>query len=346
MEVQIDKMYRAIHLSSMAYNATYPNPRVGAVLVHKGEVIGEGYHHRYGDAHAEEQCIKSVQPEHQHLIADSTLYLTLEPCNHQGKRPACTSLILSHKIKKLVVATLDPNPVVNGTGVQKLRSEGVEVITGVLEEEAISQNSYFHHYHTQQKPYVILKWAQDAEGNMGRNDARIKISAALTNTFTMRWRAETQSILIGAQTAITDNPQLTNRSGLGVQPIRYVVDPKLRARKHKPPLALSEQAPATVFLHSDAKSPDEGYISNTATAEISTDQILQKLYERDILVVLVEGGARTLEHFIQQDNYDEIRVIKSKHTSSADIPAPKVPVHLDASEEIESADDIISYYYS
>ncbi len=345
MEVQLDKMYRAIHLSSMAYNATYPNPRVGAVLVHNGEVIGEGFHQKYGEPHAEEECIKSVKAKDQKLIADSTLYVTLEPCNHQGKRPACSSLILQHNIKKLVVAAKDPNPIVNGQGLQRLKQEGVEVISGILEEEAISQNLYFHHYHTQQTPYVILKWAEDAEGYIGRQDERIKISAQQTDKFTMRWRAETQSILVGAQTAITDNPRLNNRSGLGVDPIRYVLDPSHRAHQHQPPLQVSNMPPRTFFLHNDKKHIEEGYVYSSTPDSIASADILQRLYEDKVLVVLVEGGSRTLEHFIQQANYDEIRVIKSKHRSTANIAAPKLPSHLEAAEEIESADDIISYYY-
>ncbi len=346
MEVELDKMYRAIHLSSMAYNATYPNPRVGAVLVHNGIVIGEGFHKKYGGLHAEEECINNVEEKNKKYISESTLYVTLEPCNHIGKRPACTDLILRQAIPKVVIASTDPNPIVEGTGIQKLRESGVEVVTGILEEEAISQNLYFHHFYTQDKTYIILKWAEDKNSMIGSHEGQVSISSPETNEFTMRWRAETQSILVGAQTAITDDPQLTNRSKLGIQPSRIVLDPDLRAWNTQPTLRIFSTPPSTYVFNSKKDIPEKNLLQLGYSNPFSVEEIIEKLTSLHILVAIIEGGATTLQRFIDANAFDEIRVIRSMKETKADIPAPKLPEGLEAREEILIHDDSISYYYA
>ncbi len=345
MTPELNKMYRAIHLSSMAYNRTYPNPRVGAVLVHKGQVIGEGFHKYFGGAHAEEECLLSVKPEDQVKIADSTLYVTLEPCNHVGKRGACTDLILKHNIKKVVVASQDPHPLVAGAGIKKLRQNGVEVLCDVLTAEAISQNLYFYHYHTQHRPYIILKWAEDANRKMGHPKKRIQITAPDAADFVMRWRAETQSILVGAQTAITDNPRLTDRSGLGIDPTRLVIDPSLRAYNTEW-LHLHDDMAVTFFINNSKNDSSKGLIKVGNEHSIPVHELVSKFYEMGLLVILVEGGAHTLNHFIQKKLYDEIRVIRSRAETEATLDAPSLPADLEATEEIEFSKDVISYYFS
>ncbi len=344
MLIELDKMYRAIHLSSMAYNATYPNPRVGAVLSHNGRVIGEGFHKKYGDLHAEEVCIENVSSENKKFIPESTLYVTLEPCNHVGKRPACSELILQHKIGKVVVAATDPNPIVSGSGIAHLRKNGVEVEIGVLAEEAISQNLFFHHFYTQKKPYIILKWAEDATGMIGSSASRIQITSEEASKFTMRWRAETHGILVGAQTAIVDNPKLTNRSGVGIDPVRFLLDPNLRAYASIPRLNLLTQPPSTYIFNTQIENKNEGKIIVSNLNEIPLTEVTKKLHELNILSILVEGGAQTLQAFIDSGIYEEIRVIKSKKLIDGDVLGPRLPENLEINEQIEFPEDTISYY--
>ena len=220
-------MYRCLQLAELGVGYVAPNPMVGAVLVCNDKIIGEGYHHRYGDAHAEPNAINSVKEVE--LLGQSTLYVSLEPCSHYGKTPPCADLIVSSGIPRVIIGTLDPNPKVAGKGVEKLRNAGVEVIVGVLEEECRELNKRFFIFQELRRPYVLLKWAQTRDGFMDRvrtdvSEPPLQISNNITRQLTHKMRAENQSILVGANTVLLDNPSLTVRNWSGRSPVRIAID--------------------------------------------------------------------------------------------------------------------------
>ena len=220
-------MQRCLQLAQKGAGWVAPNPMVGAVLVYQDQIIGEGYHKQYGQAHAEVNCINSVAKENQEKIKGSTLYVSLEPCVHFGKTPPCTNLIIEHQIKKVVIGCMDPFEAVNGKGVSKLKEAGINVIGPILEKESINLNKRFFHFYQQHRPYIILKWAQSADGLIGLQGKTIKVSNAYTQRLVHHWRSEEAAILVGTQTAVTDNPQLNNRFGNGPNPLRMVIDRSL-----------------------------------------------------------------------------------------------------------------------
>jgi len=221
-------MSRCFQLAERGRGNVSPNPMVGAVLVYNDSIIGEGYHKQYGSFHAEVNCIHSVKKENHDLIKDSTLYVSLEPCNHHGKTPPCTDFILQNNIQRVVVACKDSCEKVNGAGLQKLQQAGVHVIMGVLEKEAIALNERFFTFHTQRRPYIILKWAQTSNQMIsGNHKERLHITNELTNKLVHRWRSEECAILVGTHTVLMDNPALTNRLWIGKNPCRIYIDKHL-----------------------------------------------------------------------------------------------------------------------
>lgn len=226
-------MQRCLQLAQLAAGHTAPNPMVGAVLVHDGVIIGEGYHKQYGGPHAEVNCINSVAEEHKHLIPSSFIYVSLEPCAHYGKTPPCADLIIRNKIPKVVVGCRDPFKQVDGKGIEKLVNAGIDVTVGVLEKECRQVNRRFFTFHTQHRPYVLLKWAQTGDGKIASySEERLLISNDISNKLVHKWRSEEAAILVGTNTALMDNPSLTNRLWSGKSPIRLVIDMDLRLPKH------------------------------------------------------------------------------------------------------------------
>ncbi|MBO9572642.1 MAG: bifunctional diaminohydroxyphosphoribosylaminopyrimidine deaminase/5-amino-6-(5-phosphoribosylamino)uracil reductase RibD, partial [Chitinophagaceae bacterium] len=222
-------MRRCIELAQLAAGHVAPNPLVGAVLVHKDKIIGEGYHHVYGGPHAEVNCINSVPPESKHLISSSVLYVSVEPCAHYGKTPPCADLIIRSRIPAVVIGCRDPFKDVNGKGIEKLQAAGINVILDILEKECRELNKRFLTFHTLHRPYIILKWAQTADkkiGNYGNN--RLHITNDTTNRLVHKWRSEEAAIMVGTNTAAADNPQLTNRLWEGRSPTRIIIDYDLR----------------------------------------------------------------------------------------------------------------------
>lgn len=304
-------MQRCLQLASLGAGLVSPNPMVGAVLVHDGRIIGEGYHEVYGGPHAEVNCINSVQEDDRHLIRESTLYVSLEPCNHYGKTPPCTELILHHGIKRVVLASGDPFEKVNGTGTGRLRAAGVEVTEGVLDAEAKWLNRRFLCFHEKRRPYVILKWAMSADGKMAAEGNRpVRISDRLTDRLVHRWRAEEAAIMVGSQTAITDNPLLTTRLWPGRNPVRVLVDTKLRvpAGNH-----LLDQSVPTLVINT-RKDGGEGNLRYVMVPEANMKpaDFLPVLYQEDLLSVMVEGGATLLQSFLDAGLWDEARVIQNR----------------------------------
>ncbi len=334
-------MKRALELASLGNRFVAPNPMVGAVLVYEDRVIGEGYHHRYGQPHAEVMAVNSVKERP--LISKATLYVTLEPCSHYGKTPPCAELIIRSEIPKVVVAMQDPFHKVSGRGIAMLREAGVEVECGVMEEEAKALNKHFIKQHTAERPYVKLKWAESADGfiDNARKTAEEKafvFSSALRQGFVHRERSEYQSILVGYRTALLDNPSLTNRFCSGNQPMRLVFDPRLSLPKDLK-LFTDGKAKTVVFYDKNLEiipplvggaeqSEAEGVLVNSEAVALDFANLLPSLfaYLRDekINSLYVEGGAKTLQMFIDSGLYNEIERELSPISLGEGITTPKL----------------------
>jgi len=304
---------------------------VGAVLVYEGRIIGEGYHELYGKAHAEVNCIGSVAEEDRHLIEKSTIYVSLEPCAHFGKTPPCADLIIDKRIPRVVVGCRDPFPQVNGKGIEKLQAAGVDVTLGVLEGECVEVNERFFTFNTLHRPYIVLKWAQSANGRIagGRVEGgRVFISNDYSNRLVHKWRSEEAAILVGTRTALADDPALTVRLWNGPDPIRLVIDKELQLPGS---LKLFDRTARTVVFnqlrHGEEKKRDEGdkdlLYYQLATDSSLVHQLVMALYQLKIQSVLVEGGARLLQSFIDEGYWDEARVITNNELElPGGLPAP------------------------
>jgi diaminohydroxyphosphoribosylaminopyrimidine deaminase/5-amino-6-(5-phosphoribosylamino)uracil reductase len=305
-------MQRCLDLAALGSGKVAPNPMVGAVLVHENKIIGEGFHQQYGQAHAEVNCFNSVKEHHQQLIQKSTLYVSLEPCNHYGKTPPCSDFIISHKIPKVVIACTDPFEKVNGSGIQKLIDASVEVITGILENEAIELNKRFFTFHQQKRPYIILKWAQSENQCISAFQGKpVKISNALTDILVHKWRSEEAAIMVGTNTVMLDNPSLTTRNWQGKNPIRICIDRNLKIEKSA---KILDQSSPTIILNQQINKIEgaNDFIQINFEREI-IPQLNELLYQKNIQSVIIEGGAKLLQTFIDIGIWDEVRVITNTH---------------------------------
>ena len=317
-------MNKCIALAKQGLGNTYPNPLVGSVVVYKGEVIGSGWHQKSGEAHAEVHSIRHVSDRS--LLADSTLYVNMEPCSHYGKTPPCTDLIIQSGIRHVVIGMKDPFEKVNGRGIQKLRHAGVRVDIGIEAAACRELNKRFITTIEKQRPYIILKWAETLDRFLApktktTNDP-VWISNLLSRTLAHQWRAEEQSILIGKQTALDDNPALTTRLHKGPSPIRLLIDPKEEVdRKAK---VFNPDQKVIVFTAN--KSRTEAHIEYVAIdfSANGLQQILSTLFQKGIQSMLVEGGSITLQHFIDSGLWDEARVITGQEKFVEGITAPNI----------------------
>ncbi len=305
-----DQFYiqRCIELAKKAEGKTFPNPLVGSVIVHNDTIIGEGYHQKAGEPHAEINAIDSVKnPE---LLKDSTIYVSLEPCSHFGKTPPCANKIVEIGFKKVVIGTLDSHEKVNGKGKKILEDAGIEVISGVLEKECQDLNKRFFTFHNKQRPFIILKWAESTDGFIDKDFQPTKISNDLVNQFTHQIRSEEHAILVGTQTALNDNPSLTTRNIGGRNPVRVLIDFDLKVPQDFK--IYNDEAETLVF--NSVKENREG---NAKFIKIEKDNFLQslmqKLYENQIQSVLVEGGSFTLQQFFNANLWDEALIIKNEN---------------------------------
>ena len=301
-------MNRCLQLALPGAGNVAPNPLVGAVLVHEDRIIGEGYHKKYGEAHAEVNCISSVTNEDKDLIQKSTLYVSLEPCVHFGKTPPCTDLIIKNKIPKVVIGCLDVYKEVNGKGIEKLQNAGVEVVTDVLEKECRELNKRFFTYQQKQRPYIILKWAESANGKIGSQKERVFISNEFTNRLVHKWRSEEAAILIGKQTALKDDPALSNRLWSGKDPVRCVNDSDLSLPST---LKIFDHSIPTIVFNS-LKDDEERNIKWFKVNNKDVSMIVTAMYGLHLQSVLVEGGSKLLQSFIDEGLWDEIRVIRNE----------------------------------
>ena len=296
-------IYRCLQLARLGEYYVAPNPMVGAVLVSQsGEILGEGWHEQYGGPHAEPNCIRNAEQAHPQGIdyQSCTLYVSLEPCSHYGKTPPCAELIINKGIGRVVIGMLDPNPQVAGRGVRMLQEAGIEVRVGVLESECLQLNKRFVCLHTKHRPYVILKWAQTADGyiDVQRDGGTpLVISTPLTKQLVHQQRAENMAIMVGTRTALLDNPRLLNTRWSGRHPIRICLD------RHN-------VLPADSRIFSD-DAPTIVYRDNT-----DWQYIIQDLAQRNISSVLVEGGATLLQHILDSGIYDEVHIEVSRFTMS------------------------------
>ncbi|MBL0181628.1 MAG: bifunctional diaminohydroxyphosphoribosylaminopyrimidine deaminase/5-amino-6-(5-phosphoribosylamino)uracil reductase RibD [Chitinophagaceae bacterium] len=301
-------MRRCLQLAEMGAGQVAPNPMVGAVLVYAGRMIGEGYHQRYGEAHAEVNCINSVSENDKQFIAASTLYVSLEPCAHFGKTPPCTDLIIKNKIPVVIIGCRDSFAEVSGKRIEKLTQAGINITVGVLEKECLALNKRFFTFHNQQRPYVILKWAQSSDGKItGNNSSRMLISNETSNRLVHKWRGEEAAILVGTNTALNDDPALTARLWLGKDPVRGVIDKELKLPAH---LKLFDGSTETIVFNY-LKKEDNGklhYLQLNRQDDL-LQQLLSALYEMQLQSLLVEGGTKLLQSFIDDGLWDEARII-------------------------------------
>lgn len=329
-------MHRCLQLASNGLGRTAPNPMVGAVLVHEDRIIGEGFHTGFGKPHAEVMAIRACkQPE---LLPYSTLYINLEPCSHHGKTPPCSDLILEKKIPKVVIANTDPNPLVAGNGIEKLRKAGTEVITGICEKEGEELNRRFFTFHRKKRPYILLKWAQTADGFLDANETGpLKITSAGTDQLVHLWRTQEQAIWVGYRTALKDNPRLTARLFPGKNPLRIVNDREntLPAHLH----LFSDGNPTLVF--NIKESSQEKSVERIQV--YSLPEMLNTLFQKEIQSILVEGGADTLAQFIEADLWDEARVIVGKISAGEGLKAPGL-VHAELIKTEDCGQDRIYYF--
>ena len=317
-------MFRCLELARHGAGFVSPNPMVGAVLVYQNRIIGEGWHQMYGGPHAEVNCIRSVSQADEHLIPNSTLYVSLEPCAHFGKTPPCSHLIIEKKIHRVVVACSDPFEAVNGKGIQLLEQAGIEVMTGVLEKEAMDLNNRFFCFHQRKRPYIILKWAQSSDGFIaGISEDRLLITHEQTNRLVHRWRSEEAAILIGTETAIKDNPSLTNRYWLGKSPLRLVVDRQLRLPENL--VMFRDGNPVIIFNEQKNDQQGELRFVKINTDQSFIDQLFVYCYQNGVQSILVEGGAKLLQSFIDADQWDEARIITNTTLQvGSGLPAPMI----------------------
>ncbi|MCC8410267.1 bifunctional diaminohydroxyphosphoribosylaminopyrimidine deaminase/5-amino-6-(5-phosphoribosylamino)uracil reductase RibD [Mucilaginibacter sp. UR6-1] len=320
-------MQRCLQLAALGAGAVSPNPMVGAVIVHNDSIIGEGWHQRYGGPHAEVNAINSViakYPNHAELLAQSTIYVSLEPCAHHGKTPPCADLIIKHHIPKVVVGCRDPFAQVDGKGIEKLMAAGIEVETGVLEQECQWLNRRFFTRVQKHRPYIILKWAQTHEGFFAPADkCQYWITGTEARKLVHKWRNEEDAILAGKNTVAIDNPQLNVRYWQGKSPKRVIIDRRL-ALDHS--LHVFDQSVETMIFN-EVKTDIDGNIKYIALEDFDRfvpQYIMFQLYMQDVQSVIIEGGVHTLNIFIEAGLWDEARIFTGSNSLISGIKAPTI----------------------
>ncbi|MEN9370595.1 MAG: Riboflavin biosynthesis protein RibD [Bacteroidota bacterium] len=328
-------MERALALAAMGLGKTSPNPMVGAVIVYNGEIIAEGFHEAYGQAHAEVNAINQVIAKYPHnvneILAEATIYVSLEPCSHFGKTPPCVDLLIKYQLKNVVIGCQDPFEAVNGKGIQKLKDAGIAVHYPFLEKECLSINKRFFTYHQKQRPYIILKWAQSADGFMGLVNERTAISNEESLRISHQWRSSEDAILIGTQTAIVDNPSLTTRNVNGKNPTRIIIDKDLKIpHTHH---IFNNDAPTIIFNENRTETVGNIQYIGIEFLGLLPQMMLYQLYILGVQSIIIEGGAFTLNEFIKYNLWDEARIITATHLFLKE--GVKSPIIVGSSDSIE-----------
>ncbi len=329
MEINPLFMERCLQLARKGEGFTKPNPLVGAVVAHNNRIIGEGFHRKYGQVHAEVNALASV--EEPWLLQESTLYVSLEPCSHHGKTPPCAELIIAKKIPRVVVAVEDPNPRVAGRGIAMMRDNGIEVEVGILEKEARDLNRMFFVNQLYKRPYILLKWAQSSDGFIdytrmaGDGKRPVTISNELTHTIVHKFRTEVQGIMVGTNTARLDNPQLTARKWFGNDPTRIVIDKDHTIPADAPlfdgtvpTIVFTASVPPCTFADNNVKYCEIDFSGDT------NQQIIDRLYDEKIYSLLIEGGAQLLSSFIDKQMWDEAYVEVAEKKLYSGVQAPPI----------------------
>ncbi len=338
-DVEEKYMLRAIEIARLGMGNVSPNPMVGCVIVHDGLIIGEGYHCEYGKSHAEIMAVNSVK--NKELLIASTLYVTLEPCSHFGKTPPCSDLILQLGIPNVVIGTVDPFALVAGRGIDRLRNGGCKVLQGYLEDKCVELNRRFFTFHQKKRPYIILKWAQTADGfiDIDRSYEQYGQSTWITNDLSRiavhKMRADESAILVGTNTARKDNPSLTVREWHGPHPLRLVIDKdmKLPAELY----LFSQSVPTVVYTSKEVMGKNNLEFKRILFDGNELDQILKDLHERGILSLIVEGGQILLNSFISRNIWDEARVFTGKCNFHRGVKAPAFDARMVKSEELDNS---------
>lgn len=340
-------MSRCIQLAKNGLGSTYPNPMVGAVIVYKDIIIGEGWHKKAGEPHAEVNAINSVKKKN--LLKRATIYVSLEPCSHFGKTPPCTNLIMESGIRKVVIGSLDPNPKVAGRGIKRLQEAGCEIVLGILEDECYELNKRFFTFHIKKRPYIFLKWAQTANGFVAplpasRKDTRpIWITNPYSRQLVHKMRSREMSILVGTKTVLADNPNLTVRDWWGKNPVKLVID---RQTKLDPHLAIFDESATTMVFTEKKVFPQDFKKENSFfkidfTADI-VGQICEILFKNNIQSLIVEGGPKTIQSFVDSGLWDEAWVFIGANSFDEGIRAPKFRGSL-ISEKPVGSDSLLIY---
>lgn len=324
-------MQRALDLAVLGAGKVSPNPMVGCVIVHQGKIIGEGWHQLYGKAHAEVNAVNAV--ENKDLLREATVYVTLEPCAHQGKTPPCADLLVKHQVKRVVVCNEDPHPLVGGKGLEKLRKAGIALTIGVLATQGKEVNKRFFTGVLKQRPYVIFKWAETADGFIAKKNYDSKwISNKMSRTLVHKWRTEEDSIMVGGNTARYDNPKLNARLWKGRNPARIVIDRRLKLPSD---LHLYNQQQLTLVYNqlNRSQAPNLEFIK--LDEDHFLEEVLHDLYEKKIRSIIVEGGSTLINLFVKQNLWDEARIFKSSTAVFHEgIPAPNIHGRLVNTEHI------------
>jgi diaminohydroxyphosphoribosylaminopyrimidine deaminase/5-amino-6-(5-phosphoribosylamino)uracil reductase len=340
-----DELYmrRCLELAALGMEKVSPNPMVGCVIVVDNRIIGEGFHEVFGQAHAEVNAVADVLKSHSaELLQKATIYVSLEPCSHFGKTPPCVDLLIRHKVKKVVIGSQDPFPDVNGRGIRKLEEAGIEVTHGILQEECLALNRRFFTRIGKQRPYLILKWAQTANGYFAPlKNTQEWISSALSKKLVHKWRSEEDAVLVGKKTVIADNPGLNTREWSGKNPLRIIIDQHLEIDHSK---NIYNTAAKTIIFN-EVKTEVEGnihYIQMEDMKYYLPQKIAFQLYLMDIQSIIIEGGAKILSQFISAGLWDEARVFQSSKNWNEGVFAPTISGHLQEVIPV-SADKLLIY---
>jgi diaminohydroxyphosphoribosylaminopyrimidine deaminase / 5-amino-6-(5-phosphoribosylamino)uracil reductase len=319
-------MQRALQLARLGAGSVSPNPMVGCVIVHEGKIIGEGYHQKYGEAHAEVNAVNAILDKS--MLSESTVYVNLEPCSHFGKTPPCADLLIKHQVKKVIVCNYDPNPLVAGQGIEKLRQAGIEVEVGLLEDEGRELNKRFFTYIEKKRPYVILKWAESVDGFIAKKNFKaVQISNLLSRRFVHKMRSEEDAIMVGTNTAKYDNPKLDSRFWTGKNAVRVLIDKNLSLSNN---LNIFDDSQKTICYTTVARSSTSRNVleNNTEIVLLKNDfhsineLVLEDLYQRKVQSIIIEGGTILLQSFIDLGLWDEAFILKSKLILEDGIKAP------------------------
>lgn len=327
MNIHEKYIKRCINLAENGFGTTFPNPMVGSVIVYENQIIGEGWHKKAGEPHAEVNAIRSVKDKS--LLKKATIYVSLEPCSHFGKTPPCCDLIIEHQIPNVVVGTVDPNEKVAGNGIKKLIAAGANVTVGVLEKECNELNKRFFTFHQQKRPYIILKWAQSQDGFLSpekeieQDRKPVWITNAYSRQLVHKWRSEEQAILAGTQTVIDDNPKLNTRDWSGNNPVRVVLDQNNRIPKDS--FVFDNTVKTIVFTKSETNLSAEN--TNFEVIDFNQNiipQILAVLHQNQIQSIIIEGGLQTLQSFIDENIWDEARIFIGNISFEKGTKAPMI----------------------